>query len=214
MDSSARILKHPNLIYKMVDERFTRSSWQRATAPFLVQLVFSRPLPQGAYLYGILCIGVRIFMNVHFILGAVVVVAVIALCWVLHRWYMRIGRRCRKCGKLKMRRIYKILRLRGEVVSWRNSEGRLRWWIRDVVKLTFVACGNCGVELEKIDRSAISAWHAQKVRWFQPEQYMIEEQTLFSIERSMPKFLGREWKSPDLKVQPSDAPPLSLNAVF
>ena len=153
-------------------------------------------------------------MNVHFILGAVAVVATIALCWVFHRWYMRIGRRCRKCGKLKMRRIYKILLLRGEVISWRTREGKLRWWIRDVVKLTFVACGDCGVELEKIDRSAISAWHAQKVRLLQPEQYKIEEQTLFSIEQSMPKFFGREWRPPELKQQPSDAPPLSLNALF
>jgi Zn ribbon nucleic-acid-binding protein len=113
-----------------------------------------------------------------------------------------------------MRRIYKILRLRGEAISWRGREGKLRWWIRDVVKLTFVACKQCGIELEKIDRSAMSVWHAQKVKLFQPEQYVIEEQTLFSIERSMPKFLGREWKSPGLKQQPSDTPPLSLNALF
>jgi len=156
----------------------------------------------------------RIFMNGHFILGAAAVVVTMALYWAFHRWYMRIGRRCRKCGKLKMRRIYKILRLRGEEISWRGREGKLRWWIRDVVKLTFVACEDCGIELEKIDRSAISVWHAQKVRLFEPEQYMIEEQTLFGIERSMPKFLGREWKSPGLKQQPSDAPPLSLNALF
>ena len=153
-------------------------------------------------------------MHAHFILGAVAAVAMLALCWVFHRWYMRIGRRCRKCGKLKMRRIYKILRVRGEAISWRGRDGNLRWWIRDVVKLTFVACQACGVELEKIDRSAISAWHAQKVRLLQPEQYEIEEQTLFGIEKSMPKFFGREWRSPDLKQQPCDAPPLSLNALF
>jgi hypothetical protein len=156
----------------------------------------------------------RIFMNGRFILGAVVVVVTMALYWAFHRWYMHIGRRCRKCGKLKMRRIYKILRLRGEEISWHGRGGKLRWWIRDVVKLTFVACEDCGIELEKIDRSAISVWHAQKVRLFEPEQYIIEEQTLFGIERSMPKFLGREWKSPEFKQQPSDAPPLSLNALF
>src|SRR5271166_212852 len=98
-------------------------------------------------------------MNSHFILGAAAVVVTMALSWVFHRWYMRIGRRCRKCGKLKMRRIYKILRLRSEEVSWHGREGKLRWWIRDVVKLTFVACEDCGIELEKIDRSAISVWH-------------------------------------------------------
>jgi hypothetical protein len=156
----------------------------------------------------------RIFMNGHFIPGAAAVVVTMALYWVFHRWSMRIGRRCRKCGKLKMKRTYKIMRLRGEEISWHGREGKLRWWIRDVIKLTFVVCEDCGIELEKIDRSAISVWHAQKVRLFEPEQYMIEEQTLFGLERSMPRFLGREWKSPGLKQQPSDAPPLSLNALF
>ncbi|MGP8199230.1 MAG: hypothetical protein ACLQU4_06995 [Limisphaerales bacterium] len=153
-------------------------------------------------------------MNGRFVPGAVVAVVTMAVYWVFHRWYMRVGRRCRKCGRLKMRRTYKILRLQGEEISWRGREGKLRWWIRDVIKLTFIACEDCGIELEKIDRSAISVWHAQKVSLFQPEQYRIEEQTLFGLERSMPKFLGREWKPPGLAPQPSDAPPLSLIALF
>ena len=149
-------------------------------------------------------------MNIYFIIGVVVAIAMIVICIFLHRRLKSVARRCR-CGKFR-KRSFKIVRLPGEVISWRDGNGHLRLFIRDVVKLTFAECGEHGISLVKVDRDPISVWHALWVKRFHSEQYDIEEQTLFSVERLMPDLLGRRKPSDDQKV--GDPPPVSLNMLL
>jgi len=149
-------------------------------------------------------------MNIYFIIGMIVTVAMIVFGIFLHRRLKRIARRCR-CGKFRRRR-YKIVLLPGEAITWRDGNGRLRLFIRDVVKLTFAECETDGVSLVKVDRDPVSVWHALWVKRFHPEQLDIEEQTLFSVERSMPELLGIKRRGYAQEI--GDPPPVSLNALL
>ncbi len=102
------------------------------------------------------------------------------LIWIIHRLYVRVGRRCRRCNAVfKIRRISKIRLAPDETISFKSTTGKLRWWIRRVETETFAVCDNtwsevsrskngppyerqkCGwKESVKIGRGPISVWHA------------------------------------------------------
>jgi hypothetical protein len=155
-------------------------------------------------------------MNALVILGAVVVMAAIALYWYFCRLYKRIARRCRKkdCGRTGVKRVCKILLPPGEAVSWRSPAGRRRWFIRRPVKLTFTIC-KCGwMELAKIDTDPISLWHALWVHWFHREQYYLEDPLLIVVAQQRLRQLYLGGKHSNLDPQASDTPPLSLRTLF
>lgn len=155
-------------------------------------------------------------MNLHFILGALVALVAIALWWFLFRQYKRIARRCRKkdCGRTGVKRVSKILLPPGEAVSCRSPEGKLRWFIRRPVKLTFTVC-KCGwIELVKIDTDPISLWHAFWVKWFHREQYYLEDLPLIAVAQQRLRQLYLGGKHVHLDPQTSDTPPLSLRSLF
>lgn len=162
-------------------------------------------------------------MNPYFIVGAIIVVAIIVLSWFAHRQYKRIGRRCdgKDCGNTRVERICKILLPPDEIVSWRSPEGKWRWWIRRPIKLTFTVCereekhsGVKRIRLVKIDKNPITVWHALYVRRYHREQYYLEDQNLAEITRQELRRLYLGGKHENLDPQNSDTPPLSLSALF
>lgn len=100
-------------------------------------------------------------------------IGVVALFWFLHRFYLRVGRRCRSCGRIwGVKRVHKIRLALDESISWFSTKGNLRWWIRRVLTETFSVC-KCGwKESVKISRGPISVWHAWWVKIFSREQYL------------------------------------------
>lgn len=159
----------------------------------------------------------------HYIVGAVIVIAIIAFWWLLHRWYKGVGRRCDgiNCGNSHVKRVCKILLPPDEIVSWRSPAGKWRWFIRRPVKLTFSVCertknhnGAPRVKLVKIDRDPISIWHAFWVKWFHKEQYFPGDPFLPELaQRELLNFC-RKGNFVKLDPQASDTPPLSLWSLF
>ncbi len=158
-------------------------------------------------------------MNVPFIVGVVVAVAIVTVYWSIYRFYKRIARRCRRknCGRTGVKRICKLLLPPDEAVSCRSPAGRLRWFIRRPIKLTFTNC-KCGwLELVKIDTDPISLWHALWVKWFHKEQYYLEDRGLIEATQRKLRELylgGVNGKHSSLDSQVSDTPPLSLASLF
>lgn len=155
-------------------------------------------------------------MNTYLIVGAAIVVAILALGWFGYRFYKRIGRRCRRkdCGRTGVKRVSKILLPPDEAVSWRSIEGKWRWWIRRPIKLTFTVC-KCGwVELVKIDTDPISLWHAYWVKWFHKKQYHLGDQTLVEAARQKLRLLYLGGKHENLDPAATDTPPISLDSLF
>ena len=133
-------------------------------------------------------------MNVHFIFGVVATIIAILVLWRLYRWYKKVGRRCTRvgCGRTDVKRIHKIQFAPDEAVCFHTSEGKWRWWVRRLIKLTFTEC-KCGwVELVKTDTDPMSMWHALWVKRFHPEQYYLTEQRLIeAYQRKLRKlYLG------------------------
>jgi hypothetical protein len=165
-------------------------------------------------------------MNVYHIIGAILVIAIIAIWWFMDRLKKRIARRCRRenCGRTDVERIRKIILASDENISFRSPAGKRRWFIRRVVKLTFTACECKWVELVKIDTDPISVWHALWVQRFQKEQYQLEGWPLIdAAERKFRQLYlsggGRRLaasggSSTDLDPQASDTPPISLESLF
>ena len=162
-------------------------------------------------------------MNVYLIVGAVITVAVIVLLMFSHRQYKRVGRRCdgKDCGNTRVKRVCKIVLAPREIVSLHNSQGKWRWWIRGVVKLTFTVCerkekhnGAPRIMLMKTDYDPISLWHAYWVKWFYREQYYLTEPNLIEAvqRRRREEHLGS--KRQNLDPQASETPPLSLDSLF
>lgn len=154
-------------------------------------------------------------MNAYLIIGVAIVVAFFTPGWFLYRLYKRIGRRCRRkdCG-CTLKRISKLLLPPDEVISFRSSEGRRRWWIRRVIKLTFTSCEKHGVKLVKIDTDPISLWHAHWVQWFHREQYYLGDQALIEATRQKLRQLYLGGKHEKLDPQSTDTPPINLGTFF
>jgi len=159
-------------------------------------------------------------MNVHFIIGAIVAVAMVVLFWFLYCLYKRIARRCRRkeCGRTGVNRVCKIILPSDETISCRSPEGKRRWFIRRSVKLTFTVCKCNWVELVKIDTDPISLWHALWVKWFDKEQYRLEGFSLIGAAQRKLRQLylggGHSIKYQGLDSQASDTPPFSLRSLF
>ncbi len=103
--------------------------------------------------------------------------------WIGYRLYVRVGRRCRKCGRWMwpfVRRISKIQLASDESTSLFSTKGKLRWWIRRVDTETFSIC-KCGwKESVKVSRGPISVWHARWTKFTNPAQYR-EDSELSSV---------------------------------
>lgn len=156
-------------------------------------------------------------MNVHFIIiGATMVVAIIAFGWFGYRFYKRIGRRCRRknCGRTGVKRVSKILFPPDETVSCRSNKGQWRWFIRRPLKLTFTSCKCSWVELVKIDADPISLWHAYWVKLVHKEQYYLDDQILAEAARRKIRQLYLGGKHENLAPEVTDTPPISLETLF
>ncbi len=156
-------------------------------------------------------------MNTFFaIIGSVIAVIILVVCWAIHRFYKKVARRCRKktCGRIDVKRVCKILLPQDESISYRSPAGKWRWFIRRPVKLTFTVC-KCGwVELVKIDTDPMSVWHAKWANKFHREQYYLEDFELVDAARRKIRSLYLEHRQTSLDDQASDTPPLSLYAIF
>lgn len=154
-------------------------------------------------------------MNIYHIVGAIIVTAFIVLGWYLYRVYKRFGRRCaiKGCGCMTTRRS-KILLAPDEMVSCRSPEGKRRWWIRRVIKLTFTICEKHGAKLVKIDTDPISLWHALWVKWFHKEQYYLADQDLAEAARQKFRALYLGSRCERLDPGATDTPPISLDALL
>jgi hypothetical protein len=155
-------------------------------------------------------------MNVFIIVSAIITAAaVVAPIWFGYRLYKRLGRRCtaKSCGCM-LKRVSKILLPPDEFVSGRSSIGRRRWWIRRVVKLTFIKCEKHGVKLVKIDTDPISLWHAYWVQWFHKEQYYLADQDLVEATRQKLRELYLGGRCENLNPEATDTPPISLGTLF
>ncbi|MBU6390425.1 hypothetical protein KGQ31_02660, partial [Patescibacteria group bacterium] len=93
--------------------------------------------------------------------------------------------------------------------------GKLRWFIRRPVKLTFTVCRCNWVELVKIDTDPISLWHCLWVKFFKKDQYVLDDQRLSDAVRHKIRQLYLSG-CPSVKLDPqaTDTPPLSLSALF
>lgn len=160
-------------------------------------------------------------MNVYIIVGAIIAVAIIVLSWFFYRRYKDVGRRC-KCGNIHMERKCKIILAPDEVVSYHSSNGKWRWWIRRVVKLTFTIChrkdkheGHDLTTSVKFDYDPISVFHAKWVQKHNNRQYYYTELELIEAaqRRIRELYLGGRYKDPDLDAS-RDTPPLSLESLF
>lgn len=171
-------------------------------------------------------------MNIDYIAGFAIGVALIILVFSLYgfyrRLYKRIARRCRKkgCGSTKVKRIHKIILPPDEIVSWRTPQieeerqkkkRKWRWFIRRCLKMTFSEC-ECGwTELVKIEIGPISVWHAKWAQRQHPEQYKLEEFRLIEVAtrrirrlfHAGPNFIKGRDHELELEGQTSDTPPLS-----
>lgn len=103
-------------------------------------------------------------MNLYLIIGAIVAVVVIVAWWFLYRLYKRIARRCTKkdCGKPTKRVHYIYLRPEDESFPIINADGKMRWFFRQVIKITLAECSSSEckwVKLIRVDWEPISLWH-------------------------------------------------------
>jgi len=143
-------------------------------------------------------------LNVNVNLGWVVIIVIII--WVSYRLYkkyiMRGG----------ARRFSKILLRKGEKAAWRSPiTGKLRWAIKNPVKLTFMDCG-MGLELKKIDFDPITVWHVFYARWMYPDQENLNGLHFVKAAGSMLEQLQRVLQEYELtKAQPGD---VSLRSLF
>jgi hypothetical protein len=149
---------------------------------------------------------------------AIIIIAFVVLYWFLHRQYKRIGRRCCKknCGRIDGQRIFKILLPPDEVISWRSSENKFRWFIRRTIKLTFRVC-KCGkIQLVKIDMNPISVWHAKWAKRWHPEQYHLTEQPLIMASQATIRqlYLGGKNHNQNSRSNTTDTPPLKAGTIF
>ena len=113
-------------------------------------------------------------VGTHVLVGVILTICIIVLCYSCIRFYKRVGRRCRKkgCGSLHVRRISKIHLGPNETISLRSEEGKLRWWIRRVDKDTFSECLDCKhTEHVKTSWDQLSVIHAWWVRMTDKQQY-------------------------------------------
>ncbi|KKQ31379.1 MAG: hypothetical protein US45_C0044G0006 [Candidatus Nomurabacteria bacterium GW2011_GWA1_37_20] len=109
-----------------------------------------------------------VVLNPQFWLGIVGV----AVFWFVYRLYLRVGRRCRRCGRIwGVRRVHKIRLALDESISLFSTKGKWRWWIRRADTETSSVC-KCGwKESVKVTRHPISVWHAWWVKLTDPQQY-------------------------------------------
>ena len=157
------------------------------------------------------------YMNA-LLIGGVVLALFIGLSYCfLYRSYKRIARRCRKkdCGRTGVKRICKILPARDEnIVSFKSPEGKPRWFVRRVIKLTFTQC-KCGwVELVKIDTDPMSLWHAWWAMKFHKDQFMFTEPKLMEAAQTKMRKLYLGGKYEGLDPQTTDTPTLSPKSLF
>ncbi len=158
-------------------------------------------------------------MNAPYIVGTIVTIVTIALSWFSYRMYKRVARRCRRkdCGRLGVKRIYKIILPPDESIGFRSPNGKFRWFVRRPIKLTFTKC-KCGwIELVKIDTDPISTWHLLWTKCFHRSQFYTDEPEL--IPAALAKFRsihlgGLGAKNQTLEPQASDTPPLSLKTIL
>jgi len=147
------------------------------------------------------------FVQPQFWLG----VAVVGIFWFLYRFYLRVGRRCKRCGCVwRVRRMSKLKLAPDESISPFSTKRKLRWWIRRVESETFSICNKCGRrESVKITRHPISLWHAWWAWIFHREQYW-EDPNLAEVS-SRAAFHRRQGVDRDLaKNSEHDTPPLIL----
>lgn len=89
------------------------------------------------------------------------VIGAIGLYWLSYRLYLRVGRRCRKCGSIfGVKRVHKIRLAPDESISVFSTQGKLRWWIRRIETETFSVCKCKWRESVKVTMGPISVWHA------------------------------------------------------
>lgn len=152
-------------------------------------------------------------MKTNVVIGTI---ALVALLWFLYRTGKRIMRRCRRkeCGRIGVKRTYKVLLPPDETISFKSPEGKWRFFIRRPIKLTFTECKCNWVELVKIDTDPISVWHAYWVKWFHKEHYYLEDPTLIEATQRRFRQLYLGSKHTQLDGQASDTPPLSLETLF
>ena|SRR3989338_3689134 len=152
-----------------------------------------------------------LFGQLQFWLGIVVV----CFCWFGHRLYLRVGRRCRKCGRFwSVKRVHKIRLALDESISLFSTKKKLRWWIRRVETETFSVCKCKWKESVKITRGPISVWHAWWVKLTDRKQYwedadlnQVSFQMTFERKQSVDRSLAKhsELDTPPV-VMPWDEP--------
>jgi hypothetical protein len=140
--------------------------------------------------------------------GAAITFVIIIGVWCSHRILQRFRRRCRRkgCGRTDVSRISKIYLATDESVSFRAPNGRIRWFIRRVVKLTFVQCPCGWTELVKIDTDPMSVWHAKYVGRTDRQQFVEDSQLNWIAKQTI-----RNWwhgKFNELDPGATDTPPI------
>ena len=139
----------------------------------------------------------------------IVFVVIVALRY-LYNFYKSIGRRCPRCGewrRKKNRRRYEIILANDEIISIKSPNGKLRWWIRRVTKLTFSTCESCNhIRLVKIDNSPVSIWHAWWIKFSDKKQYMSSHELAFAYDRDIRQM--RTFGNLEKKYASMDTPPL------
>ena len=157
----------------------------------------------------------RFSMYVLYIIVMVIIFIAGFSYWFLHRLYKRIARRCRKkgCGRTGVERVSKILLAQDEMVSFRSTKGKLRWFIRRVINLTFTRC-KCGcVELVKIDTDPMSVWHAWWAKKMHKDQYILEDPVLIDVAQKKMRQLYLGGRHESLDPQATDTPDLSFRSL-
>ena len=115
----------------------------------------------------------------------------IGFVYCAYRLYLRVGRRCGKCGNIFTRRESEIYLPPDELLTspWQSLHKpsaagvslnvnvkwwrRYRWWVRRVITVTYSYCPSCRRRIvEKVGRGPISIWHLWWVKWFHREQYL------------------------------------------
>jgi hypothetical protein len=122
------------------------------------------------------------FLHHTFWAGTVTVVLIFSIWWSLYRFYKQVGRRCRNCGWLWIKRTHKIYFSIDEKVPFGGRLKKLRWfyqrvkrrkhwWIRRVKTETFSVC-KCTRPFESVKRGKgpISVVHLLWVILIDPEQ--------------------------------------------
>ena len=128
-------------------------------------------------------------------------VLIICAAYAVYRLYLRVGRRCGKCGNIFETQRHSEIYLPPDeflISLWKSLERpidraahahdepsektppiprwkcwkRYRWWVRRVMTVTYSYCPKCRRRiLEKVNRGPISVWHLWWTKWFHPEQY-------------------------------------------